>query len=417
MNTIVNGLRLFRSVLLTAFCFSAGFYSLCAQITEKVYRSDPETDIQDIQQTNKLFVAIDHISFFKNNEFAGDFIKGYTLPGFQAQPKAVYYPLRAVKLEAGLHLLHFWGTEKYPNYAYRDIVEWKSNDYQQSFHLLPFFRVQAALSKNVTIVLGDIYGAANHRLIEPLYNPELSLLADPEVGLQLLYQSAYVDADAWVNWESFIFDMDTHQEAFTFGISSRIKYNRPESAVHFYTPLQFLTQHRGGEIDTILHNSVQTFMNGSIGLGVCWNPNHSIIKKMHAEVHLLGYYQQAGMLWPFNSGTGFYALASSGVKDFRLTAAYWQSNDFISMFGSPFYGAVSMLEEGGTFKKPQMITLGLEYVKKFGKGFALGADVNVYRHLSVNMSTPEGIEKRPGATSFTVGVYFRANPSFLIKAF
>lgn len=414
MSIIINCLRLAKRLLLTIFCFFVGLFSLYAQITEQVYAFNSEIDSQ---QVNKLFIEVDHISFFKNNEFAGDFIKGYSLPGFWLQPKAVYYPLRNIKLEAGMHLLRFWGADKYPNYAYLDIANWKANDYQKGFHLLPFIRAQAVLSKNVTVVLGDIYGAAHHQLIEPLYNPELSLLADPEVGLQLLYQSKRFDLDMWVNWESFIFDTDTHQEAFTFGLSSRVKYNDPKSELHFYTPLQLLAQHRGGEIDTIQHNSVQTLMNASIGFGALWNLKHSIVKNVNAEIHLLGYYQQAGELWPFDSGTGFYTQVSTEAKDFRLKTSYWWCNDFISMLGSPFYGAVSMSEEGITFKKPQMVTLGLEYTKDFGKGFALGADVNVYQHFPTNMNTPQGIEKRSGATSFSIGVYFRANPSFLIKVF
>jgi len=410
----MNFIRLSRCFLFVVLSSFSLFFSVRAQISEKVYRSDIKIDSSHVK---KLFVEVDHISFFKNNEFNGDIIKGYTLPGFWAQPKAVYYPLSTIKLEAGLHLLRFWGADKYPNYAYLDIANWKANRYQKGFHLLPFFRVQAALSQNITLLLGDIYGASNHNLIEPLYNPELNLLADPEVGLQLLYQSKRFDGDIWVNWESFIFDKDTHQEAFTFGISSRIKYNHPESKLHFYTPIQILAQHRGGELDTIQHNSVQTLMNASVGLGALWNINHSKIKNLKGEIHWLGYYQQAGKLWPFEKGTGFYALASTDVTDFRIKASYWRCDNFISMLGSPFYGAVSASEEGGTFKNPQMVTLGLKYTKEFGKGFALGADMDIYQHLSTDMKTPQGIGKLKGKTSFSIGVYFRVNPSFLIKAF
>lgn len=97
--------------------------------------------------------------------------------------------------------------------AYQDIAHWKGDQYQKGFHALPWFRAQVALSDHVNIVLGDLYGAANHNLIEPLYNPELNMVADPEMGLQLLYNSRRFDLDVWVNWESFIFREDIHQEA------------------------------------------------------------------------------------------------------------------------------------------------------------------------------------------------------------
>ena len=409
-----KGLFNCRSLILSVvFVFFCKTY-LSAQIAENVYESNYEIDTSCVRQ---LFVEMDNITFFKNNEFSGDFVKGYSLPGFWLQPKAVYYPLKNIKLEGGLHLLRFWGVNKYPNYAYSDIANWKADDYQHGFHLLPYFRVQAALSKKITIVLGNIYGGTNHRLIEPLYNPELNLLADPESGLQFLFQSKTLDLDVWMNWESFIFNMDTHQEAFTVGLSSKIKYNSPQSTFHFYSPVQVLAQHRGGEIDTLLENSVQTLMNASVGFGTQWNIKHGLFKNINAELHFLGYYQQSGTLWPFDEGEGVYARVSADAKDFRFKAGYWECEDFISMFGSPFYGTVSMSEENQTFVKPQMLTFGVEYSKSFGKGYALGADLDVFHHLPVDMQTPEGISRRKGATSFTFGVYFRVNPSFLIKAF
>lgn len=401
-----------RSLILPVFLvFFCGMY-VSAQIAETVYRTNYEIDTSCVKQ---LFVEVDNITFLKNNEFSGDFIKGYTLPGCWLQPKLVYYPLKNIKLEGGLHLLRFWGADTYPNYAYSDISKWKANHYQHGFHLLPYLRVQAALSKNLTVVMGNIYGGANHRLIEPLYNPELNLLADPEAGLQVLFQSKSVDMDVWMNWESFIFDLDTHQEAFTVGVSSTIKYNSPASVFHIYSPIQLLAQHRGGELDTIQNNSVQTLTNASVGVGVLWNRKHGLCRQLNAELHFLGSYQQSGALWPFDNGQGRYASLSADINDFRFKTGYWQCEDFVSMFGSPFYGAVSMSNENQTFIKPQMVTCGVEYSKSFGKGYTLGADVDIYHHLPVDMQTPEGMIRRKGATSFTIGVYFRVNPSFLLK--
>ena len=79
--------------------------------------------------------------------------------------------------------------------AYQDIAYWKGDQYQKGVHVLPYFRAQMALSDHVNIVLGNIYGASNHNLIEPLYNPELNLTCDPEAGLQLLYDSKAFDLD------------------------------------------------------------------------------------------------------------------------------------------------------------------------------------------------------------------------------
>ena len=193
-----------------------------------MFKSDHRID----RKEGQLSVELDNISFFKDNEYTGSIMKGYSLPGFWIQPKAVFYPLGNIKLELGVHMLRYWGAKKYPSLAYQDIAEWKGDQYQHGFHVLPFFRAQMALSDHVNIVLGDIYGGANHNLIEPLYNPELNLTADPEAGLQLLYDSRRFDLDVWVNWESFIFREDTHQEAFTVGLSGRYKLNDPDARFH-----------------------------------------------------------------------------------------------------------------------------------------------------------------------------------------
>lgn len=415
-------MKAFLSVLFPRFlcslCLLGGWVvseSVCAQIPERVFKSDFKIDPE---KKGQLSVELDNISFFKDNEFAGSVVKGYTLPGLWVQPKAVFYPLRNIKLEAGFHALIYHGANKYPSYAYQDIAKWKGTQYQNGVHILPYFRAQMALSDHVDIILGDIYGGSNHNLIDPLYNPELNLTADPEVGLQLLYTSRYFDLDSWVNWQSFIFNEDTHQEAFTFGISGRVKFNRPESRFHFYMPVQGLAQHRGGEIDTIMTNSVQTLMNGAVGVGGVWNTGHPVFKNVNVEFDALAYYQQAGKLWPFENGTGWYARASADIYDFRVKTSYSKCDDFISMFGSPFFGAVSMKREGATFDSPSMVYLGVEYSRTFAKHYSIGIDLDVYQSLSTTLIHPtEGLSSVGSSTSFSAGVYLRINPSFLIKKF
>lgn len=159
-------------------------------------------------------------------------------------------------------------------------------------------------------------------------------------------------------------------------------------------------------------------MNGAIGVGGVWNTGHRIFKNLNVELDATGYYQQAGEIWPFDSGYGLYARASADIYDFRVKTLYWTCEDFISMFGSPFFGAASMIDEGVTFDRPQMIYLGVEYSRQLAKGFSIGVDVDVFHHLSGDMNDADGVKQPMGsATSFTAGVYMRINPSFLIKKF
>lgn len=407
----------YRTLLTLLFAMATALLSaeLSAQINEKVYASAHRIDPE---KAGELHLTIDNLNFFKNNEFAGPFINGYSLPGLWVQPKGVYYPLANLKLELGLHALIYHGTYKYPSFAYLDIATWKGNQFQKGAHLLPYLRAQVDLSDRWSLVFGNIYGGANHQLIEPLYNTEFNYTADPEVGLQLLYQARKFRMDLWLNWQSFIFQTDTHQEAFTVGLSSRLALNDPSSTLHTYIPFQGVVQHRGGEIDTLTVGSVQTLMNGAAGIGLVWHTGHPIIKSLNAELDVAAYYQQAGTLWPFDSGYGIYLKTSADIHDFRVKAAYWECEDFISMFGSPFYGAASIKDKGTTFQSPRMIYLGAEYAKSFGKGFSLGVDLDVYYHLAGDMHSPgENLQPYGSSTSFTVGAYLRFNPSFLIKKF
>ena len=95
-----------------------------AQMVERLCRTDYEIDPE---RQGELLVELDNISFFKDNEFAGSVINGYSLPGLWLQPKGVFYPLKNIKLELGVHALIYSGAYKFPNYAYHDIAIWKGN--------------------------------------------------------------------------------------------------------------------------------------------------------------------------------------------------------------------------------------------------------------------------------------------------
>ncbi|MBR5576806.1 MAG: hypothetical protein IKW22_05980, partial [Bacteroidaceae bacterium] len=139
----------------------------------------------DSAKTRTIGLEVDALAFFKDNEFDGNVQSGYSLPGVRLQPRLTYTPIDEVKLELGLHATIYSGANRYPCYAFHDIATWKGDQYQSGAHLLPFFRATASFS-NITLAVGNIYGGATHGLIEPLYNPELTLTDDPEMGVQMI---------------------------------------------------------------------------------------------------------------------------------------------------------------------------------------------------------------------------------------
>ena len=369
----------------------------------------------DSTETGSLQLAVDNLSFFKDNEFSGTVMKGYSLPGLWVTPKLTYQPLDNIRLEAGFRALIYSGAYKFPSYAYHDIAKWKGSQYQQGAHMVPWFRSQFAL-KHLQIILGNLYGGVNHQLAQPLYNPELALTADPEFGFQLLWDTRPFHLDAWINWESFIFDGDTHQEAFVVGLSSKLSLNAEDASLHAYIPVQGTIQHRGGEQDTA--RSVQTLCNAGVGLGVQWNSPVRALKHLKAEAWWLGYVQQSGSIWPFHSGVAYYARAEAGFHcGLQLHAGYFHANKFISLLGCPYFGSVSTKTEGACYPDhPKTFHVGLDYLKWFGSRYGLGAKIETYCNAPGTMRHADGTTAATSTTfNTTFGVYLRICPNFLLK--
>lgn len=400
------------------FCAALSFVFLpvSAQLDSLSFYDECRLNPED---KNKLEFCFDNLNFVLDNEYKGVLVKGYTLPGLWLLPRFTYQPLKNLKVEAGAYLLRYWGADRYPNLNYSDIAVWKGGQYQKGFHALPFFRVHYRASKTFDIILGHYYGKNNHRLIEPLYNAEMGLSADPEAGMQLLWKTRVFDMDAWINWESFIFQQDDHQEAFTFGISSRLKAAGFSDKVNVYFPIQTLFQHRGGEINTEAHfRSIQTWLNAAGGVGINVNGSRKIFRRFNAEVDGAFFSQQAGTLLPFDRGFGFQARAFVDLYRFRILGGYWQSHDFVTIFGNPHFGCVSIQDENITYKNPKMLFFKIQYAQRIAKGFAWGIHADLYNQLPVMVNDPEvGWYRQKNAPSVAVGLYLRTNFSLLLKKF
>ena len=385
-------------------------------ISEKVYKEDTSIDSA---RYNQLHFVLPTLSFFKNNEFDRNYIKGYTLPGFWLAPRLSYYAAKNVKLELGAHLLAYWGANRYPVAVYQDIPEWNTAEHSSGFFALPFFRAHWAPFSNFDVVVGNLYGRANHNLSEPLYFPELNLTADPEAGVQMLYRSHVFEGDMWINWESFIFKGSPHQEAFTFGISSKFNTLEEGSRFELSIPLQALANHRGGEINdktVVVDGSVKTLINAGSGLRFAYSPEGSLLKRVQFETLGFLFYQQAGKVYPFTTGWGVYPSLSVDFWDVQARVSYWRGKDFVSITGIPFYNSVGY--EGEVLDAVQNVSASLQYCKEITKTIAIGADVSLYYMPS---ASGVGVNNAPvtfgSSMSYSYGVSLRINPDFRLWSF
>ena len=382
----------------------------------------------DSAKTKTLGIELEALAFFKDNEFDGNVQRGYSLPGVRLQPRLTYTPIDEIKLELGLHATIYSGANKYPCYVFHDIAKWKGDQYQPGAHLLPFFRATARF-KAITLAVGHIYGGATHGFVEPMYNPELILTDDPEMGFQMIVDTKRWHSDLWMNWQSYIFEESNHQEAFAVGWTQHInvwKRTIEDGKAHSLgIPIQLLIQHRGGEQD----NSglgVQTIANGALGLAYEYQaPANRIVTGIQAEAMAMYCFQQSGSLWPFNSGPAIWAKASVDfMRDLRVTAGFFSAKDFCSLYGSQYFGTLSTKHAGGRFSSMNTALIGIEYSRTFAQAYTIGAHLKAYLCKTGSLTLPADNDHPeaytiPGEfrTPFSFGVYFRCSPSFVLKRF
>lgn len=343
-----------------------------------------------------LAVEVDALAFFRDNEYDSHLTNGYSLPGAWLRPALIYNPNSSIHLEAGFHALFFDGANKYPNYAYHDIATWKGSQYQSGAHVLPWFRAEARKGA-FTVVLGNIYGSLYHQHITPLYNREQLLSADPEMGAQIIINSGRLHTDLYLNWQSYQFEEDTHQEAFTVGLSARLNIARELSATS-----HMLVQHRGGEQD-ITDMGVQTLCNGSLGLQ--WQHGmRGTVSALRAQANILGCYQQAGKLWHFDSGMALHGeLGVDMLRRLTMTVGCMHApRNFISLYGSPFFSTVGMKTDRKSFDGITTGYLNLDYHLNFGTRYCLGANIETFK---VNSTALDEF-------NFSFGLYMRVTPWF-----
>jgi len=353
----------------------------------------------------ELSVAVEGMAFLRDNEYDSDISKGYTLPGGWLRPTLQYNPLENIHLEAGVSGLFFDGANKYPNYAYHDIAKWKGNQYQSGIHLLPWLRAEMKTG-NLDFVLGDIYGGTFHEFITPLYNKEQVLSADPEMGAQILYNGKHFKSDIYANWQSFQFEEDTHQEAFTIGVSASTTPFTTERLKDFSINLQALVQHRGGELD-ITTDGVQTICNGAAG--IAWDKAYyqKGLNHLRIEGNVLGCYQQKGELWDFKSGVAYDASATlTFLQDLHTQVGYFLApRNFITIYGNPYFSTVSLKKSDLKFEGNKAAYLDFGYSHTWADSYTFGANLEAFS------THPKGGNSE---FVFSFGLYMIFKPKFIL---
>jgi len=307
-------MRFFCSLLLFLITHSQVFAQLDNSAFEQPIRLDTS-------QVGKLHFRLNHLGYFKNNEYFNDIVEGYTLFGYQIHPKVAYQPTENLLIEAGF-------------YARKDFGENGFAETQPTFTL--------KYQKNrFGFLFGNLEGNAQHKLIEPLYDFERIIDDRLEQGIQFLHNGQKFKADFWINWREAISFGDTDQEEIEGAWHLRYLLS-PTAKLKSEVILQSTVLHRGGQINTT-SLPVYTTQNHAIGfkLSSDWG-DAGFLRGFSLENYALLFSVDSDSL-AFGSGNGLYLNATAHTKWGNLMASYWKGSEFINPLGGDLYSSESRI--------------------------------------------------------------------------
>lgn len=302
-------------------------------------------------------------TFFKNNEYFGDFVKGYTLTGYHLQPEFSYSPNRKLKVQALWDVLKYHGYDKFSKNK-------------------PYFRIVFQPTESFRIICGYLDGNVRHGLIEPIYDPERYLTAEMENGLQINLSRPHYDGDLWLNWEKMILWGDPWQERLVVGHLSKFHVADRE---RFKADIlgEFLVAHRGGQIDSC-DGQVQSLSNAAAGMDFHWVGNgDGVFKQLSVRAMAVGYHaiDETPDL-PWTDGCGTFIKAHLRLADFGLTAGHWFGYQFINFRGDLLYTCWA-IDPANNRKHRYVAFFGGYYSKRyFNDTFVLRTGVDAWYDLA-----------------------------------
>ncbi len=378
---------------------------ICVSITFTFHLS-PFTSAHAQDTTDHVLLHIGGRTFFIDNEYFGDRISGYTLPGFVLQPKVEWKLNSDVTLSGGMHWLYYWGARDYPaSSAYGVYPTYDS--VSRPMHILPWLQAKVQFIPYLNFTLGCL-NAGNHNLPWPLYNHELVTVGDPETGFQLDYWNRWFEMEIWTDWREYIWDRSPVPERFTAGASGKLTLHKDWWQV--YLPLHFVVQHEGGQNMSVNHNINNNF-NGATGLGVgkMWKKG----KWASVSCQAMWYHQYGNATVPFSNGWGIYPEFLFTSPHWSFVASYWHGKNFVPLLGSWHYSNLSANTPGLTFDHTRVVTLLANWKwKPLASGGHLNIYGTIYHYLPSTGTFADGTTKDYGhRNQIAFGAIFQFYPT------
>lgn len=325
-----------------------------------------------IDSLQKLNFRFSSLGFVKNNEYFGPIADGYTLFGYQLNPRVAYQPAPNVVLEAGVFFKNDFGQERITQLA-------------------PTFTIKLH-HKNWNYLFGTLEGAVSHRLIEPLYNFERLLQQRLENGLQINHQTDRTFFDFWISYLQKTLPGYTHQEHFWGGFSLEQMLGKTGSAPGWALsiPVQLTVFHAGGQnIQSSL--PVRTALNAAGSLSLTWtNARPGFFRSVRLDTYAVGYSENAEKP---HTGGGFYPNLTLRTKPATILLSYWNGTNYRADLGGDLYQNFTR-RYNSTYREPHRQLLILRFLKEIPitDGLAVGIRFEpLYDLKNRNFEHSEGV--------------------------
>jgi hypothetical protein len=313
-------------------------------------------NVTNTSDKGQFFVEINSNAFFDNIEFFNNIQRGYTLTGFNFEPRLAYEIKSKAKISGGVHLLYFSGERELTRVA-------------------PVLTFSTKLAKGLTLNLGTINGKGRHGLPEQLFKAEREFTHQPENGVQFLFNSKFFNGETWVNWEKSLYRKDTIQEEFTAGISAQILAIENDN-FNLTFPLYALAVHRGGQIN-VSSEPVSTLANFAGGVNIS-NHFNGFGTVGFETLLVFGRDISPNPHHPFQKGWAVFPRSYYKSKNWFADIGYWNAKDLILPRGEEIFGSLSTVSPDFNESKRELITANILYSKEVAQGFSLAIGGQVY---------------------------------------
>ncbi len=316
----------------------------------------------DSTKSKQLLFQLENHNFFKNNEYFGDQIEGYTLTGYSLQPALTYYPSSYLRLTAGVHLQQYNGTTKYDK-------------------VLPVLSAQIRLNQKLTMLMGAIKGHVHHNMPEPLLDPEWQINRPLETGIQFLYTTKRFKADLWLDWNQFIKQNDTIPEKFIAGLNSTFCISKPDAIWNLEIPLQMVASHRGGQISNY-DAPMESLVNWGTGL-TAEKKLGGKLKEIKLSAQLFYFKDLTDKKErPLNTGYAIYPTICLNALWGETMVGYWHGHDFFSPKGNPLFISTSTYLDDFYRENRNLLTLKYNYNLVYKKQIKFNFGVETYYDMN-----------------------------------